>query len=46
MTCPRCGGDMALKKQIDFPQGPAKLVYECSHGHVAIADAPEAPPPC
>lgn len=43
MTCPRCEGDMALMQQIDFPHGPAKLVFECARGHVCIADAPEQP---
>lgn len=43
MTCPRCGDDLDLKQRIDFPHGPAKLVFECSHGHVTLADASEAP---
>lgn len=46
MTCQRCGNPMTLKQQIDFPQGPPKLVYECMLGHVRIADAPEPPPCC
>lgn len=46
MTCPRCGGDMTLKQQIDFPQGPAKLVFECGLGHVTIAEPPDPPPLC
>lgn len=46
MTCPRCGEAMSLKQQIDFPQGPAKLVFECLFGHIAITEAPEDPPSC
>lgn len=44
MPCPRCGADLDLKQRIDFPHGPAKLVFECALGHVSIADAPEQPP--
>jgi len=43
MTCPRCGTDLTLTQRIDFPHGPAKLVFECAHGHVCLADAPEQP---
>lgn len=46
MTCPRCGAPMTLQQRIDFRNGPAKLVYECNRGHVAIAEAPEPPPSC
>lgn len=44
MTCPRCGAPMTLMQQIEFPQGPAKLVFECAHGHVRIAESPDPPP--
>lgn len=46
MTCPRCGSPMTLLRQIDFPQGPAKLVFECSLGHIQIAEPADPPPDC
>lgn len=44
MTCTRCGHPMTLTQQIDFPQGPSKLVFECEHGHVRIAETEDLPP--
>lgn len=45
MVCDKCGAPVVFKERLDFPSGPAKLVYECTGPahHVTIMDAESAP---
>jgi len=45
-VCSKCGAPMVLKERLDYPLGPAKLIYECTANpnHVSVVDA-EPPHP-
>lgn len=38
VTCPRCDKPLTYQKRIDYREGPAKFVYGCHQGHIAIYD--------
>ncbi|MNK58897.1 hypothetical protein D3C87_779960 [compost metagenome] len=45
-VCSKCGAPMVLKERLEYPLGPAKLIYECTANpnHVSVVDA-EPPHP-